>query len=203
MKKIATLIVLVAVFSAFGFNRNLEIGVGAFRGTGASLTAIAEEPSGDFEWIEIRPRYSMMGKFFVRDYEDEYGAYTMAQIIGAVGNLEMVGGLFQYQMAAGAHISRLEGGYEFVDFVAGIRFVADYTFFLERPWVIFDGAMLTEGKLLVAWGELKVYPHRQLGVGFRLDYDGNLDTWGNAPYLDDAWENGINFAITAVWSFGI
>lgn len=203
MKKIALLLILVSALSIFGFSRSLEIGVAAFRGTGASITAIAEEPSVGFEWIEIRPKYSMMGKFFVRDYDDDYGAYTMAQVIGAVGNFEMVGGLFQYQMAAGAHISRLEGGYEYVDFVAGVRFVGDYTFFLDRPWVVLDGAMLTEGSLLVAWGELIVYPHPQLSIGFRLDYDGDLDAWGDAPIVGDEWDNGMNVAITAGWRFDI
>lgn len=194
---------LLAALLCYGFERKLQIGVAALKGTGASVTAIAQEKTADFEWAEYRPYYSLSGRFFFRDYEDVYGTYSMAQVIGTGGNLEIVGGFIRFQIAAGAHISRLDGAYEYVDFVAGPRVFADYTFFLDRPWFVLDGAMLTEGKVLIAWAELRLYPHEQLAIGMRLDYDGDLDAWGDAPYLVDDWNNGMNLEITASWTLDI
>ncbi len=205
MSKKLVIIITIALYaiSATGFQRQLEIGVAALKGTGASITAIAEEESGGFEWAEYRPYYSLSGRFFIRDYEDEYGTYTLAQIIGSAGNIEFIEGALRFQASAGAHISRMEGGYEYVDFVVGARITSDCTFFLDRSWVIFDGALLTESKVMVGWGELRFYPHRQFGIGFRIDYDGDLDTYGEAPILDDPWNNGLNLEITATWILNV
>lgn len=184
------------------FDRALEIGAFGYNGVGFSVEAIADESRGDFEWIELLPNYRLKGAFFIRDYaNDGYGNYTSAQILGSVGNLEFIGGFFRYQFVAGAHISKLDGGYEFVDLVGGLRVSADYTFFLDRSWASFDGAFLTEGNLLVAWMEFRAYPIERLGIGCRLDYDGDLDTWGDAPFLDDYWENGLNLSLSATWRF--
>ena len=200
-----TILLFALALVAFGdsYNRSGAIGLSGLKCIRPSAEAVVEQPRDDFRWLEARWRYSLGGVAVFRNYnEEELGWYSSGAIYGTIGRIDFIGGFIGYDLAVAIHLSRIEGGYEFTDIVAGPHIYADYTFWAEQTYLEADMTFLMGSDFLVAWGGVNAYPLRNLSLGFGVHYDGELDHWGDTPFLEDYWENGINYYLSVGYRFG-
>ena len=196
------ILVLALPILAESSERSFTIGISGYNAVRPFAEAVVEEPRKDFRWFGARWRYSLGGVGVFRDYkEDELGWYSSFALFGSLGRIEAVGGLFAFDLTAAAHFSRIPDGYEYVEIIAGPRIQADYTFWMEQTHIKADGVFLVGNNLLVAWGELRFYPLQNVCLGLGLHYDGELDQWGDTPFMKDHWDNGINYYLLVGYKF--
>jgi len=204
MKKLYFFIIVILFIGSAPsyYEREITVGISGYKSVRPFVQASVYQPDEGFKWIDAnwRPSLGVVGVF--RHYNDGgYGLYSSGALWSSLGRLEFIGGLFGYDLAAAAHLSRIEDGYEYTEFLAGVRITADYTFWLERTYAEADIFLLIGQDFLVGWGGANFYPIPDLAVGFGLHYDGELDHWGNAPFLDDRWEYGMNCYMSLQYQF--
>jgi|GEM_PF-1855775 len=201
-----TILLFAFSLAALGdsFDRSIAVGLSGLECIRPSAEAVVEQPRDDFRWLEARWRYSLGGAAVFRDYEDDdYGLYSSGAIYGTIGRIDIIGGFIGLDFAAALHLSRIKGGYEFTDIVAGTHIYADYTFWADRTCFETDMTFLIGSDFLVAWGGVNAYPLKNLSLGAGVHYDGELDHWGDTPFLEDYWENGLNLYLSIGYRFGI
>ncbi len=210
MRQFPLLIVLAVIAaSSHGYERKIAIHAGgpsAFRG---GFEAVVEEPALGFEWIELRPRYSIMllGQF--RDYDDGFGWYSSATALAGAGRADLVGGLFGLDVITGIHFSRLEGGYKFADLVLGLRVASDLTFWKDSEFVSGELAILFGNGFSSGWAQIELRPFERFSVIGGAHYDGELANWGEPlPFQTpeswpDRWDGGVNLFLAIGYRFNL
>lgn len=179
--------------------RGIAVEVGALKGFNLAIEAAVEEPRGDdFEWVELRPRYTLLGAAQLRNYSD--GLYYNLIPLATLGRIDFAGGLIGLDMAAGLNLSEIQDNY-FYDLLIGVEATTNLTFWLEREFVGAEAFILMGSDFVASWGGIKAYPTKRLSIGAGVHYDGELDHWGDTPFLRDKWDNGMNYYLTIGYRF--
>ncbi len=200
--------ILTITATIYAFDRSIEVDIGGFDGLRFEIEAEVEEPQGAFEWIELRPRYALLGIGQIRDYGED-GLYYNIIPMATAGGIDLAGGLVGLDLAVGLHLSEIRDNYRFHDLIIGLKFSSNYTFWLEREYIGAEFTIAMGNGFVAGWGEIVSNPWDNLTIGAGMHYDGELDHWGEPlPFQDeqswpDRWNNGLNYYLTIGYIFDI
>jgi len=204
MKKTAPILLFAFAILGADFEKSITAGLSGYKAFRPYIEATVEQPRGEFSWINTRRRYTVGSTALFRDYNnDHYGLYTSGALYATLGSIEVIGGLMSFHIATGIHISRIEEGYEFTELVAGFRFDSNCTFWAQKNHFRVSGVFLVGNDFLVLWTGVDLFPIKNLAIGVGLHYDGELDHWGETPFLEDYWGNGVNYYFSIGYKFDI
>jgi len=206
MKKFAVIsLLLFLISSTFSLDRRIRCGV-----SGANCLRLYGEASvqgygNRSELMEFHQRYALGAYSIFREYRDDnLGLYNSTAIYGDLGSLDIIRGFLSLSFSAGAHLSRIEDGYNCSELLIGGATHFDFTFWKDRSIVYSDFHFLWASNFLVGWGTLSFSPLENVEIGCGLHYDGELDNWGNdLPFLEDKWNRGINYFALLGYNFDL